>query len=1821
MSETPTTPAQEPEPDKPETDAAAHPPASGKQRKPKEPRRWRRRLMRLGIVVFVLLIALRFAVFFALPTVLRNVAALYELELAYERQELTVLAGDAGLWYVTLTPTGETQPLIRAEYVRGNLDVLALFAGRLDVLRAEADGVEIQLDRDETGRFPAVEKVLAAITDGQEPDPDADIDFTSPLQVEALRVNGMKVRLNDKSVTPEQATALNLNLRMNDIGMQQRPIRLAAEVWSDKLLDLLRAEGTVRSEGKKLDARLNVFVSGLQPSGAQSYLRPLGLVPVARNLAANGTLSIQTDAPADGGSGISAQVELTDFSLRADAEESLAVPSMKLVFNRLDFTEIDVAEVLVAGPRLAASRSAEGRLTFAGIELGSAQDAPPPAAPVPAAVGSAGTSPATPTAPVAVRIGAVTIEDAEARFADVAVSPAGELTFAVERLVVGPIDLASPQQPVPVEALVAAPGLWREFSLAGSLTPLAGKQAFDAGFTVTGIRPDAAGPYLAPLGVTSSLTDGRLTGKVQAAFEQLPDGTLALAAGLEDLRLTDGTAETSLFELAQLSLDGIELAADASRVRLGEVTIRGPGIDVRRDVNGLLHAAGFRLDVAKLPAPAPRGEQPMASLSAQPVASPSADGGVVSTAVPRIEIGRLTWGEIRLRLQDEAFDPPLTIETTEAGVELADILLDLDAEADAPVGSVRAWLSSPGLASRVEVAGTVTPSANNPKLDLTLSGRNVVPTLFAPYLAPLGIEPMLRDGSFGLSLTASLLRDETGVSANLSLRDGLLADGGEQLAALQALSVSDVRFADGGVSVGAITVAGGRLAVARASDGYVEALGLRIAPPVESATVGADAAKAPVAAAAVPAEVTTILPVVGPPVRVASVRIEDTKLALRDAWIPGGLTTNVDVVAAVTGLVLNEPADPARFLVDLSLEGIVQQARLSGTLGLSPAAPSVTLQAEAGGIDGAPLEAYLPAGVTADFADGTARATLDASAALNHAGGVSASLDLRDVLLSPGNDAPAFVLGSFVIDAPRIDPAGGALDFASVTSAGLSVEVKLEPDGALRVPGLRVGTPTQLQLEAAEKRLPKQKAQIVEGEQAGDAAALVAAARQALPLMTLGQLDLKLDRLSVARIGVEGAVPVVLEDFTLKSGSPLAFGGGNPATLPPMKLSLAGGISPLARSVEASLEAAPLADEAFINGSLAVTGIDMAAVQQVLPEVAAYLGEPTMRDGSFRGTLNSRPAFQKRGLYAIDFAAGVEGELSLSDLYLRAQENGPVLLGLESLVADGFRVAPRTGTFTVRTLEVNKPVGRLWRDEAGVHALGLVLKLPEPAVDAPWEAEPTETVVVASAEPVTPVEPASSEPAAPPAGEFRIDRLLVTGLDLTIEDGTVSPPLLLPLTSLDVEARGISSRLLSEESTLRFTAVVGSGDVPLPRFERGRGVPGAIGAILGGGGGGGVSEADAMTETEQRELFSQITAGGRLRLYPRPDGFVKLNVSGLELAGFAGNAAEAGAAITAGILDFDLDARFIEEGIDLKTRTVLTDLMYEEPPGGPVARHIPLPAPLDAVIDIVQDASGAITLPVTVEVRGNAIDTGQIIGSATGAVGGVLARAVASAPVKAVQGVGNVVGLGGLFPNRAIPDPAAVVFPVGGSAPSAADRAALAPLADYLRSQQDAQATLRHTLTLPDVELAARRANPPLPDLERMAGELRQRRIDLQGSRAELVSRVSSELLTGFYPAGGQPPSLARLRQVEADLALTEAGMDELYKLLRPGADRQADRRTRQAALEIARRRLEAVRAVLQDLGVQDAGERVRLTNPTYDVQPEPAGGSVVVELVGQKRL
>jgi hypothetical protein len=713
---------------------------------------------------------------------------------------------------------------------------------------------------------------------------------------------------------------------------------------------------------------------------------------------------------------------------------------------------------------------------------------------------------------------------------------------------------------------------------------------------------------------------------------------------------------------------------------------------------------------------------------------------------------------------------------------------------------------------------------------------------------------------------------------------------------------------------------------------------------------------------------------------------------------------------------------------------------------------------------------------------------------------------------------------------------------------------------------------------------------------ATDVNALIAAGREKLPLITLNKLALNVQRVAFVDESRAGSAPIALADVNVTNKSPIELLGPDPQSRPPVDLLVTGKIDPVVNAFNVTMQVAPFAAQPTLQLKLTATGINGAGLIAIAPELRDKIDGTQLIDGRFTTSLEATAKVAKRGPARLDFSKPMELSAIVRDVAFRADgsDGSPVLAGVEEVRADGVRIDPATGSIVARSIDVAKPIARATRESDGVHALGLVVKLPEKPADSatPVRASPEASIASSTST------PQSTQVREKPSAEITIEKFTVSGIDVIVQDNAVAPPTIVPLTSLEMDVRGLSNLAMYESRPIRFNVTAGAGKVPL------------------------------RADKPPQEIFAEVAASGNVTLYPHTAGWARSTVSGFELVSIKGEAAAMGVTIDNGVMDSRVDVRFLEGGaIDMKSRIAFTDLRMSEEPGGRLGNALKLAGPLDATIVLLQDASGAITIPVGLKIEKSEIGGGQIAGAAIGAVASVIATAITNAPVKAVGAVTEVVGLNkamGLFGKKKPVGPQDAgsldYFAGAGESTDGSANVTLQQVIDQMKGDKTLELTLKHELGGGDIARASQRANPSADEASAVGAYLRQRRVELIAQREQVASAARATIVASADKKAAAA-AIERLREVESQLAATEDALDRVYELTAPGAARQADRRTRTASLQIAEARLNAIKQLIVAAGVPDAQNRVVVTKPQFTQTEGDAGGRVTMVITAKKKV
>lgn len=1734
----------------------------------RKPRSWKRRIVVTLILFIAFTLILRASLGLLLPMVLRKIASGYDLDCTYERSELMLLSGDAGLWHLAFAPKGGGEPVLKLDYVRGNISVLSLLTGHLDVWRMEADGVKVLVERTADGKIPMLDKVLAVRADllpaaapgaTTTPASNKPINLSPPLKLDAFRLSQVQVAFIDRTLSPPLETTLSMNMRVSDVQSTVRPISFSVDLWADPLLDQMRIDGTGQATAEAVEASMRVQMYGLHPMPVAPYLRMLGIEPVAKSIALESTGKLTIKPAPNGAQALQGSLALGKIAVRADGQDAAVVDNVQFDVESVSTTAARIGQILVEGAKLATYRSANGNLRYSGFELTAATNSSKSEFVLP---------------DYDLHIAKVALKKVAASFDDLGINPPAALAWQIDDLTASNIstNLNHPQNAVDVTGRMSAPGISESIQLTGKFNPASATKSLSLALSADAIKPDALKPYLEALGLQSELKSANFTLEVNAEFRPQQDGKLVADAQVAKLRLTDGK---DLMVMDNVKVGGLRIDLREAMLNIDSIDVSGPTIQARRDASGMISALGMHGKAVTIASATPT------TVAAAPTTAPTTSpAAVAAITLPRIYLGKLNWKDIKVQFDDQMSNPPSLVAISDAGLEVANLTVDVRSPATQP-GTLRAWMNAPGLVEKFEATGTLSPGSNGLATSIKVDASGITANAAKPYLMAIGIEPSLTDGKLHLAMDLGVLQVKDGLDASLEVREMSYSDGTTEIAGVDRLAVQGVTLRPDQLGIGTITMAAPRAVVSRDARGVLGAAGIRL---VGHASTTPPPMVAPSTQPSRPLRLDLPIPIV-----LNSLDVSGARLTWKDSATTQPVETTATISAQLGELVLGKTgAAPAKFKVNVKTDGSLDDATVTGELLAAPDSQKLTAEISADGVRAAQFAAYLPPGIQVSLKEGRFRGNVAASLDPADGGGQRVEVSAKSIGLSDGaNTSPLLKVDSFELKVPRFDLSSGVIAIDRIVSEGIETDVRLSPNGELQLPGLKLVSagPTSKPVEKAEA------APLPTTAPAGaptDVSILVANARKPLPLISIETLDLKVARASLHDDSRPDAAPLTIADLQLRNSARILMGGKEADSQPPIQLELSTRVDPLVNSIQVNTKATPLANEPAASAEIRLSGIKGEGITKLVPALSSLIDGSQLTDGQFKSNIDVQGKFARRGPAEIDLTRPFDLQLQVKETEFRAQPDGPVLAGVEGVSAEGIHVDPATGV-VIRSLEITKPIGKIWRDDAGIHAGGILVKLSTASTTAPSTAPSTSPPVVAQA---------VAKPTTRPAMELRIDRFLVSGVDFTAEDRSFDPPVLLPVSGLDVEVRSLSNLLLYEERTVRFNAVVTSGEAPLPSIREGQG-----------------------GQIEPRELFSQVTASGVMGFYPAPSGWAKASVNGFELVSLRGVAKKFGMTLGKGVFDTRVDLRLTDEGdtVIAKTRTLITDLQISEPAGGPIQKAMALPGTLDLAFSVVGDPDGSITLPVEVPIRKGQLSMSDIGGAAVGAAGAVVTTAITSAPAKVVGGVANILGGGGPQVSEPIP-PVELTYAPGSTSLESSQIEELAGLIQRMGKDENLQLTIRHEFGGGDLIRANLRANPTSSDAEYLAYQLHQRKLDLLQERASLAGQARAEVAS--LPAASAKPTLDRLADLDTRIALTEDALDSAGALLRPGADRQSARRTRGAALRLADDRVKFVNDYLNENAAQFriAAERISKINPTLNPAEGNEGGKIVITLVSKKR-
>lgn len=694
------------------------------------------------------------------------------------------------------------------------------------------------------------------------------------LSVGEFEVKDFTASFRDAAVDP----ATDLRLVVNDFSLKNllldpdhrdAAVAMTAELTAPGLAGAIALSGSCAPFAAKRTAVVQVHASGVRPDAVKPYLDRLNIESTLKE--GDFTCQLSADLSLPDNRSLTANAQVKNLRWR-DGQDLLTFSDIDIAGVGLAPGSIKVASVDIIGPQAIARRESNGALWAGGFRLNlpsSTQPAPhPDAAPTAALAPAARTAPVAPaTAPSPAALLATLPKIDLGRFSwrgvrlsldDAANPDGGETRLGIDDAGVELSGLhvdfsgaAPAASPAHLHAFLKAPGLAGDVDLKGTLTQL--PHQLSGAFELQGKDLSAllAGPYLKALRIEPTMRDGTMRARAKFDVAAEPDG-LRASASASDVAL--GEAGEELLGVASAEVSDVHLTDQSLEV--GQVQVVRPRATLRRDADGALAAAGFRLLPAPPAAPKPAFASAPATQPAIPATQPvalSATQPAQQPAAPpaRLVLKKLSVQEGSLRWIDRALASPAIIAAR------ADGTLEHFAfgQASRPADFHFA-LQVDQTVEQVAVDGTLGASDSSAEVRLTAAGRGIRQGALAPYLPP-GARLELKDGRFAAAMEAGITLDQRGwIGGHLLVHDVDFRDGPEPqpLFAFESarVVVPRVDLPGGVVAVDEISIAGVRGRAALAKDGTLRAMGLAIGapPPASPATQpSAAAAAAPGASA------------------------------------------------------------------------------------------------------------------------------------------------------------------------------------------------------------------------------------------------------------------------------------------------------------------------------------------------------------------------------------------------------------------------------------------------------------------------------------------------------------------------------------------------------------------------------------------------------------------------------------------------------------------------------------------------------------------------------------------------------------------------------------------------------------------------------------------------------------------------------------------------------------------------------------------------------------------------------------------------------------
>jgi hypothetical protein len=1774
----------------------------------KKGRRWPRRLLWILTIFIVLIVILRLALWVSLPWIINKTIKGYDLQCTYERLDFSILTGDAELWHMELKPTDSNDSFVYIEYCRADVSVTTLLSHQLVIPRIEVDGMDVSIIRDSTGEFPQLQRftspsqakekdVVASVAKPADANTlPKEIDLTPPVKLDAMRLQHVQVNFRDESISPVLESRLDMNVRLSDLGSNKRKTRFQVTISSPPILDQFVMEGTGSCKGMDILAEVKLFINGLHPHLINDYMAGLGISPYADSIAlrcngkiqTRGISSILSELPISqeqistqqNKSSLIPRVlnihsDLSDMVMTADGEENLYLKSITIDANMTNANSIHISKIEMTDGRAQVWKEADNVFSADGLKFSgkSRQSAVAPADSNSSAVEKEKViSPQKAAQPFECVIDNILLGNLQFIIHDESVSPKTDLAFQLNNLDikrVGSQNVSTATQ-LGIQAELGIPGVINALKLDGTAEPFSSRKKAALKISAEGIRPDAVAVYLEKSGIESLYKNGTFACDVNAIFQSLDDGSMTGEASIANVNLQDNN---QLFGLRAIDVHGISFDPNTKRTRIENVDISGQQLAIERNEDGFLEIFGFRLKGAQSQS---ANEKKIANTSASSIPLSNNKVKKPADSLPLIEIGHFSWHDNKVTFTDKAVSPAESFNIADFGFELENFALDFSRDALSPA-KLRAWLQSPDITEQVELTGSLSTKKSGMSLGFELTTREFSTKKITPYLRDFGIEAAIANGDLRAGLTGELDWPEGDLNCSVNIYDAALRDNDANYAALKSMDIEKIQIKDGNISIEKVAIDQPYLAVDREQTGNLNISGIRILPVQASDTQTKPASDTK----------KTTQTASGTGLKINNFSINNSRLAWTDNFVKPAVSQTLIANLNLNSFTFGADAQPSKINIITEIPDVVGKAEFAGDLQLKTSQQAANLAIDVTGIHTEKLASYFTGGLKPALEDAAVKFQLNAAIRTHKLGGNQINLEISKLDYSnKSTQEPLlkFDTAKAVID--RIDPNAGIAAIKEVSISGLETSGEQKSDGVFSILGLDFKSGDSA--SSVKENITNETAEVNTSGKTQNAIKDKAGKTSQPIQLSLDTLDLQLKKFTLKNQTIPGSEPIIVSDFKVGNNQPIKLFEDESDPNSIVSIDIAGKVQPLLESLSLKTQSSLFTSKPRFTADLNLKEINISQLTNIIPDLKEAIDSNSLSSSQFSGIADLTLDIGRENITGFDFNKPFGLEVFLKNIKYADNNKDVTLAGFDEFNIKIPKLDLAKKSIYVKEVSLVNPRGTILIENDGLHVLGLTLKTASKDGND-----------VNNFEAVNVTEVASSKP------EIRVDQILVNGIDFVFADKTSEPTMYIPLKGLDFELRGYTTA--EKAGPIRFNAMLTAGEVSLPK--KGKTKPAIDSNNFT------VSQLEQKSEglnMEQRILFQELSATGNLILYPKPEGWVKVGLSGMELVNFRGTAGKAGMSLNDGVFDTSVDLRFKKEGtLSTKTQIVFTDLSLTEPPDGFIQKLLAIPVSLDTVLFILQDSGGAIKLPVSFKIGENGISGGQIASAAISATAALIANAVANSPFRIAGTVTNVLGMeekeqGGL-------QTYILQYTPGVTTLSNEQLQKIEILITQLKKNKKLTATIRHELGGGDIEYADSLINPSSGSTIELVTKLKQEKTDLYMERDRLASETKANYAAGISNWTLQKMQL--LQETERKIGMTERSIDDLLERMRPGSEHAAGRRTRDASLAIGKARLAEIAEILLNMDIPEKQERIRFITPHYNDTQGESGGSINIIL------